>query len=139
VRRYLSYQDGLAVLLGTTFGIVLFDRGAINFLAPLIVADLRLSNAQLGIAAWVVALTWAMPGCIVGRISDTSGRRKPYLILTVVAFSLCWIASGFACGFVTLVMARPLMGIAEGPVGVLNRGHGSTGASPSTLPAFRGW
>jgi MFS family permease len=119
VKKSLSYQDGLAVLLGTTFG-VLFDRGAINFLAPFIVADLKLTNAQLGIAASVVALTWAMAGCIVGRISDAGGRRKPYLILTVVAFSLCSIASGFAGGFVTLVMARLLMGFAEGPVGPLN-------------------
>jgi MFS family permease len=118
--RKLTYQDGLAILLGTTFGIVLFDRGAINFLAPFIVADLKLTNAQLGIAASVVALTWAMAGCIVGRISDASGRRKPYLVLSAVAFSLCSIASGFAGGFVTLVTARLLMGIAEGPVGTLN-------------------
>ena len=120
VRKILSYQDGLAILLGTTFGIVLFDRGAINFLAPFIVDDLKLNNAQLGIAASVVALTWAIAGCIVGRISDAGGRRKPYLILAVVAFSLCSIASGFAGGFATLVMARLLMGFAEGPVGPLN-------------------
>jgi MFS family permease len=120
VRKFLTYQDGLAVLLGTTFGIVLFDRGAINFLAPLIVADLKLTNGQLGVAASVVGLTWAIAGCIVGRMSDGAGRRKPYLILTVISFSLCSIASGFAAGFVTLVIARLLMGIAEGPVGVLN-------------------
>src|SRR5258706_11693606 len=76
--RKLTYQNGLSILLGITFGIVLFDRGAINFLAPLIVADLKLTNAQLGIAASVVALTSAIAGCIVGRISDVSGRRKPY-------------------------------------------------------------
>jgi MFS family permease len=78
VRKFLTYQDGLAVLLGTTFGIVLFDRSAINFLAPLIVADLKLTNGQLGIAASVVALTWATAVCIVGRVSDIAGRRKPF-------------------------------------------------------------
>jgi MFS family permease len=120
VRKSLSYQDGLAILLGLTFGIVMFDRNAINFLAPLIVTDLKLSNAQLGIAASVVALTWAIAGCVVGRISDASGRRKPYLVLAAIVFSLCSIASGFAGGFVMLVTARLLMGLGEGPVGSLS-------------------
>lgn len=116
MKKFLGYQDGLAILLGLTFGIVQFDRVSINLLAPLIVVDLKLSNAQLGIAASVVSLTWAIAGYFVGRISDASGRRKPYLILATVFFSLCSIASGFAGGFVMLVMARLLMGLGEGPV-----------------------
>jgi MFS family permease len=120
VKKPLSYQDGLAVLLGLTFGIVMLDRGAINFLAPFIVADLKLTNAQLGIAASVVSLTWAVAGYLVGRISDTSGRRKPYLVGAVVLFSLCSIASGFAGGFFMLVTARLLMGLGEGPVPALS-------------------
>jgi MFS family permease len=118
--RKLSYQDGLAVLLGLTFGVVMFDRNAISYLAPSIVTDLKLSNAELGIASSVVSLTWAIAGCLVGRISDKSGRRKPYLILAAVVFSLCSIASGFAGGFVTLVAARLVMGVGEGPVGSLS-------------------
>jgi MFS family permease len=120
VRKLLTYQDGLAILLGLTFGVVMFDRNAISYLAPLIVTDLKLSNAELGIASSVVALTWAIAGCFVGRISDNSGRRKPYLILAAVVFSLCSIASGFAGGFFSLVMARLLMGVGEGPVGSLS-------------------
>ncbi|HEY0802136.1 MAG TPA: MFS transporter, partial [Steroidobacteraceae bacterium] len=116
MRKVAGYQDGLAVLLGLTFGVVMFDRGAINFLAPFIVTDLKLSNAQLGIAASVVSLTWALAGCLIGRASDGSGQRKPYLILAVIAFSLCSIASGFAGSFVMLVAFRLLMGLGDGVV-----------------------
>ena len=120
MKKAFGYQDGLAVLLGVTFGIVMIDRQAINFLAPFIVADLKLSNAQVGIASSVVALTWALAGYLVGRISDVSGRSKPYLIAAVVLFSLCSIASGFAGGFVMLVAARLVMGLGEGPVPALS-------------------
>ena len=118
-RRFHGYEYGLSALLGLTFGLVMFDRGAINFLSPFIVADLKLSNAQLGLAASALSLTWAVAGFLVGRASDAAGRRKPYLIAAVIAFSLCSAASGLAGGFVMLVAIRLLMGLAEGPVAPL--------------------
>ena len=115
-KSFFTYQDGVAVIMGLTFGTVLFDRGAISFLSPFIVADLGLTNAQLGLAAAIISLTWAIAGFLVGRASDTAGRRKPYLIATVIAFSLCSAATGLAGGFVTLIVIRLAMGLAEGPV-----------------------
>jgi MFS family permease len=115
-RSFFTYQDGVAVLMGLTFGTVLFDRGAISFLSPFIVADLRLTNAQLGLAAAVISLTWALAGFLVGRASDAAGRRKPYLIAAVVAFSLCSAASGLVGSFAMLIGVRLAMGLAEGSV-----------------------
>src|SRR5258706_10782696 len=115
-RSFFTYQDGVAVIMGLTFGTVQFDRGAISFLSPFIVADLRLTNAQLGLAAAIISLTWAIAGFLVGRASDAAGRRKPYLIAAVVAFSLCSAASGLVGGFAMLVAIRLAMGLAEGPV-----------------------
>lgn len=106
----------MAVILGLTFGTVLFDRGAISFLSPFIVAELALTNAQLGLAASIISLTWAIGGFFVGRASDTAGRRKPFLIAAVVVFSLCSAATGLVGGFATLVVVRLVMGMAEGPV-----------------------
>jgi len=129
VKQLLRYQHGLAVLLGLTFGVVMFDRGAINFLAPFILKDLPLSNAQIGVAASVVALTWAASGLLVGRVSDRVGRRKPFLLGAVVLFSLCSIATGLVGGFAALVAVRLAMGLGEGPVPAmataLNLGHSS--------------
>jgi len=115
-RSFFTYQDGVAVIMGLTFGTVLFDRGAIGFLSPFIVADLRLTNSQLGLAAAVISLTWALAGFLVGRASDAAGRRKPYLIAAVIAFSLCSAVSGLVGSFAMLVAVRLAMGLAEGPV-----------------------
>jgi len=129
MKGLFRYQHGLAVLLGLTFGVVMFDRGAINFLAPFILKDLPLSNAQVGVAASVVAVSWAMSGLVVGRLSDRVGRRKPFLLGAVVLFSLCSIATGLVGGFVALVLVRLAMGLGEGPVPAmstaLNLGHSS--------------
>jgi len=117
--RFHVYEHVLSALLGLTFGLVMFDRGAINFLSPFIVADLKLSDGQLGLAASALSLTWAFAGFLVGRASDAARRRKPYLIAAVIAFSLCSAASSLAGGFVMLVAIRLLMGLAEGPVAPL--------------------
>jgi MFS family permease len=119
VGRFFSYQVGLSVLLGLVGGLVFFDRNAINFLSPFIVAELKLSNAELGIVSSVVALTWAGAGYLVGRQSDRAGRRKPYYVAAIIAFSLCSMASGLTGGFLGLILTRLMMGAAEGPVPVL--------------------
>ncbi|HWU56848.1 MAG TPA: MFS transporter [Rhizomicrobium sp.] len=117
--RFLSYQHGLALLTGLVMGLVFFDRNAINFLSPFIVADLKLTNAQLGTASSIVALSWAAAGYLVGRRSDRAGRRKPYYVATIIVFSICSMASGLAGGFLGLILTRLMMGAAEGPVPVL--------------------
>src|SRR5689334_467668 len=107
--RFLSYQQGLALLLGVTAGLVFFDRQAINFLSPFIVAELKLTNAQLGTASSIVALTWAGAGYLVGRRSDSAGRRKPYYIAAMIVTSLWSMASGLAAGFPGLLLTRLAM------------------------------
>jgi MFS family permease len=119
MRGFPSYQQGLALLLGLVGGLVLFDRNAINFLSPFIVAELKLNNAELGVASSVVALTWASAGYLVGRWSDRAGRRKPYYVAAIIAFSLCSMASGLAGGFLGLILTRLAMGAAEGPTPIL--------------------
>jgi len=119
VGRFFSYQIGLSVLIGLVGGLVFFDRTAINFLSPFIVAELKLSNAELGIVSSVVALTWAGAGYLVGRRSDRAGRRKPYYVAAIIVFSLCSMASGLTGGFLVLILTRLMMGAAEGPVPVL--------------------
>ncbi|HEY2357737.1 MAG TPA: MFS transporter, partial [Phenylobacterium sp.] len=119
MRRIASYQTGLALLCGGIGGLVGLDRAAIGFLGPFIVADLHLSNAQLGLAASAVSLTWGLASYLVARLADGAGRTKAWLLAAVVAFSMVSAATGLAVGFVTLVVARLVLGAAEGPVIVL--------------------
>jgi len=104
------------VILFIAFGFVFFDRQAVPFLAPFFTEDLNLTNAQLGTISGVLALTWALSGMFVGKLSDKLGIRKTILIVAIVLFSCFSALSGLAAGFVSLLLIRALMGLAEGAV-----------------------
>jgi MFS family permease len=111
-----TYENGLLVMLGLTFGIVFVDRNALTNLMPFVAADLKLNNTQIGLLGAALSLTWAISGYVIGLISDKTGKRKPFLIVSVLVFSLCSFVSGLAHSFLVLVAARFMMGLAEGPV-----------------------
>jgi MFS family permease len=111
-----TYENALVAILGVTFGVVFMDRLAVNYLAPFIVRDLKLSATQVGLLASALSITWALTNIGAGRISDLMGRRKPLLILAVLVFSCCSFVSGLATSFGVLIAARLFMGVAEGPV-----------------------
>jgi MFS family permease len=113
--KIYSYENGLLLLLGFTFGIVFFERNAIGPLASYIIKDLQLTQEQLGNLGSVLSLAWAISAYVIGAWSDRSGVRKPFLLVSVVVFSLCSALSGIAGTFMMLLMARALMGFAEGP------------------------
>src|SRR5690606_19879216 len=62
-----------------------------------------------------LSLTWALGAYLIGRWSDLSGKRKPFLIGALLLFSTCSILSGFAWSFESLLATRIVMGMAEGP------------------------
>jgi ACS family hexuronate transporter-like MFS transporter len=116
VRRSASYQILLVGLLSLNFGIVFFDRNALNFLMPFVQPELQLTNTQVGLLASALSFTWALAAFGIGKLSDTLGSRKRLLILSTIAFSLCSFMSGIASTFALLLGARLLMGAAEGGI-----------------------
>jgi len=110
------YEMTLTAVLGLTFGVVFFDRNALNFLMPFILKDLPLSNVQIGMVASGLALSWALSGFLAGYAADRLGKRKPLLLAAVIIFSLASFITGQATSFFMLLGARLLMGLAEGPV-----------------------
>ena len=113
--RLFTYENGLLLLLGFTFGIVFFDRNAIGNLAPYIIPDMKLDQTQLGMLGSALSLAWAISAYAIGAMSDKSGVRKPFLLLSVIVFSLCSALSGIAGTFLLLLLSRVVMGLAEGP------------------------
>src|SRR6478735_11657493 len=116
LRKGGGYQTWLVGLLSLNFGILFFDRQAANFMMPQIQPDLGLSNLQVGMIASGLSLTWALAGLTVGPLSDRLGSRKPILLAATLMFCACSFLSGLAGGFLALLGARLLMGIAEGGV-----------------------
>ena len=110
------YPWVLVGLLSFNFGVVYFDRQALNFLMPLIQPELHLSNQQVGMLGSALGFSWALAGLVVGRLSDMLGRRKMILVIAAFIFSAASALSGWATSFSMLLVTRLLMGLAEGGV-----------------------
>jgi len=115
ISRLLSYENALVFVLALTWGLVFFDRRAINALSPFIVKALSLSNTQLGVLSSGLSGTWALSAYLIGRWSDAKGSRKPFLLTFTLIFSTCSFLSGLAPNFMILLLSRVIMGAAEGP------------------------
>jgi MFS family permease len=111
-----GYQTRLIILLTLSFGFVFLDRNAFSFLSPFIASDLKLSNSQIGDITSALSFTWAIAGYLISRVSDSTGRRKPFLLAAFLLFSLTSVVSGLAQGFLMLFAVRLVMGFAEGPI-----------------------
>jgi MFS family permease len=109
-------ENALVMVLTLTFGIVMVDRLALNYLAPYVVRDLGLSNTQLGAVATGVSVSLALSGIVGGVLCDRYGRRKLLLVFAIIGFSISSFLTGFATSFLMLVGARILLGLFEGPV-----------------------
>ncbi len=128
--RSTGYQMLLVGLLSLNFGIVFFDRQALNVLMPFVQPELSLSQTQIGIIAGGLSFTWAIAAFGVGKLSDTLGQRKMLLIASTIAFSLCSFLTGIASSFALLLGARLLMGVAEGGVMPISHAMVATEVSP---------
>jgi MFS transporter, ACS family, hexuronate transporter len=133
-RKSQGYQITLVLLLALNFGIVFFDRNALNFLGTFVQKDLGLTNTQLGTVAGVFSFAWALAAFGISRLSDMVGNRKLLLVLATLAFSLCSFLTGLATSFAFLIGARILMGIAEG--GVMPISHAIVASEVE--PKYRG-
>jgi MFS family permease len=108
-----SYEWKAVTLLGIGFGLVGLDRWILPPLFPFMMTDLGLGYEHLGTLVGILGVLWGVFAIISGRISDRIGHRK-VLIPACILFSLLSGLSGFATGFVSLLMIRALMGVMEG-------------------------
>lgn len=130
-----KYEVAVLLVLSFVNGIVALDRLAVNFLSPYIVADLGLTNAQLGLLSSALSGAISVSGLLLAAIADASGKQKKILILMLIAFSVLSSGSGLAIGFGTLFAARLLLGVAEGPLVPLTQ----TIMRAASHPARRGF
>ena len=110
------YELKMLLILTLANGVVALDRMVASYLSPYLVKDLGLSNAQLGWMASALSLSIAISAFVGGQLVDRTGKRKLTLIVCTLVFSLGSAAGGLASGFLVLLAARFLLGIAEGPM-----------------------
>jgi predicted MFS family arabinose efflux permease len=128
-----TYENGTVLLMALTFGCLFFDRLALNFLMPYVAKDLQLDNTQIGLLAGGLSLAWAFSSFFSTAWAESNNKKKMVFVLAVFLFSACSFSSGFAVSFATLLVARLMMGFAEGPVIPLAQNFVERESSPHRL------
>lgn len=93
--------------------ILFVDRVNISTVAPLIKADLKLSNTQLGLVFSAFAIPYAVFQLIGGWIGDRLGARLT-LTLCCIIVATTTVLTGAVNGFASLYVVRLALGFGEG-------------------------
>src|SRR5260221_12512741 len=111
--RWLSVSNTVLTIICLMYLILYVDRVNISTAAPLIKADLNLSNTELGLAFSAFAYPYALFQLIGGYFGDRFGAR---LTLGVSGLIVCiaTAATGAVGGLASLFAARLVLGIGEG-------------------------
>jgi MFS family permease len=128
-----SYENGIVALMALTFGCLFFDRLALNFLMPYVTKDLHLNNTQIGLLAGGLSLAWAFSSFFSTAWAESHNRKKTVFVVAVFVFSVCSFGSGLAASFGMLLVARLIMGLAEGSVIPLAQNFVERESSPHRL------
>jgi predicted MFS family arabinose efflux permease len=104
------------LLLVLAYTVSITDRMILSILFPDIKAEFGLSDSQLGLLGGLsFALFYATMGLPIAKLSDRFSR-KSIIIASLVVFSLMTALSGWAAGFITLLLFRIGVGIGEAGV-----------------------
>lgn len=133
MKNLFSYENRIVGLMALTFGCLFFDRLALNFLMPYVAKDLQLSNTQIGLLAGALSLAWAVSSFFSTAWAEANNKKKAVFVMAVFTFSICSFGSGLATSFVALLLARLVMGFAEGPVIPLAQNFVERESSPNRL------
>lgn len=103
-------------LLVLAFTLSISDRMILSILFPDIKLEFGLSDTQLGLLGGLsFAVFYATLGLPIARLADRY-RRKVIIITSLVVFSLMTALSGWAAGFVSLLILRIGVGVGEAGV-----------------------
>src|SRR5580698_6397658 len=100
-------------LLCAMYFVYFVDRVSISTAAPLIKADLKISNTQLGLAFSAFAIPYACFQLIGGWIGDRLGPRLTLAICCAI-IGTSTLLTGAVTGIVSLVLVRLALGFGEG-------------------------
>ena len=114
------------LLLCLLYLLLFVNRANISTAAPLIKAEIGLSNTQLGLVFSAFAIPYALFQLIGGWIGDRFGARATLSVCCAVV-AVSTVLTGAVGGFAPLFALRLLLGFGEGP------------AFPSATRAMASW
>jgi ACS family D-galactonate transporter-like MFS transporter len=111
-RKICPELSRVAALLGFSIFINYIDRGTLSIAAPLVKDDLSLSATQLGILLSAFFYTYAPFQIVSGWLVDRFDVNW-LIALGVFLWSAATVGTGFAHGFLFLMLMRLLLGVGE--------------------------
>src|SRR5947209_12536271 len=111
--RKFSASNTVLSIICLMYLILYVDRVNISTAAPLIKADLKLSNTELGLAFSAFAYPYALFQLIGGYFGDKFGARLTLFVSGLIV-SAATAATGAVGGLGSLLAARLALGIGEG-------------------------
>jgi MFS family permease len=111
--RRFSVSNTVLLIICLMYLILYVDRVNISTAAPLIKADLALSNTQLGLAFSAFFYPYALLQLIGGYIGDKFGARLTLIICGLIVCAAT-AATGAVGGLASLFAVRFALGIGEG-------------------------
>jgi MFS family permease len=111
--RRFSVSSTVLLIICLMYLILYVDRVNISTAAPLIKADLGLSNTELGLVFSAFAYPYALFQLIGGYIGDKFGARRTLFVSGLIVCAAT-AATGAVGGLVSLFAARLALGIGEG-------------------------
>jgi sugar phosphate permease len=111
--RKLGAPTVVLALLCAMYFLYFVDRVSISTAAPLIKADLKISNTQLGLAFSAFAIPYALFQLIGGWIGDKLGPRLTLAICCAIV-GISTVLTGAATGLTSLFLLRLALGFGEG-------------------------
>ena len=110
--RVPTASTRLVLLLSAALLINYVDRGNLSTAAPLIRAELQLSNTQLGFLLSAFFYTYVIAMAPVGWLGERYGAHR-ILGVGVAIWAVATLLTGFAGGFVSLLLLRLMLGVGE--------------------------
>ncbi len=108
-----AYRIYVLLLFTLVYAVNFVDRQIVTILAPYLKADLKLTDAQVGLLfGTAFALFYALFGLPLARLAD-GWKRVRLLSLGLAFWSAMTALSGTAGGFVQLALARVGVGVGE--------------------------
>ena len=111
--RIVNAPSMVLAILCALYLILFINRVAISTAAPLIKADLRLTNTQMGLVFSAFAIPYALFQLVGGWIGDRLGPRLT-LSLCCAVVGVTTVLTGAAGGFASLFALRLALGFGEG-------------------------
>jgi len=111
-----KYEFSILWWFFLVWGLIFLDRLVMPFTAPLVMADLNITEVQYGLINTFTTGAYALAAIFLTPVLESTGKRKKWIVL-------CCLGAGiFAClGAVTqnvwqLLVVRALVGLFEGPI-----------------------